>query len=217
MVSVLVVDHHFRNYKYSPIIPTINSLLTLDHYIYEYSFDRFSGLVWIVQARMAPKGCSESALVRPIIFTQDACLQHRNIKSDASGRNHCLERPERLHAVNIGIAAAFTRLEEACKMRSSGSKSSKRSVHTGDDVPFTIVRSTASLASIQDHPAARAVLHIKDEDDPEALSYAESLELWCKESRNKIVRGLREVPPEFDADLYRRYPKRPGLLLVVPG
>lgn len=49
---------------------------------------------------------------RPLgLFIQPACLQHRYIRHANSG--HIFERPERLRAVLLGVAAAVARLEEA--------------------------------------------------------------------------------------------------------
>ena len=123
---------------------------------------------------------------RPIIYTQDACLRHRSI---ATGSNEgILERPQRLYAVNAGVAAIYARLEEA------------RVAEDETDAPLTIVRSTATVESIPEHPAACTVLHIKRED---SSTYTEKLEEWCKQSRKKITRCEREVPSEFEPDLYR--------------
>ena len=49
---------------------------------------------------------------RPLgLFIQPACLQHRYIRHTNS--SHIFERPERLRAVLLGVAAAVARLEEA--------------------------------------------------------------------------------------------------------
>lgn len=45
------------------------------------------------------------------LFIQPACLQHRYIRHANS--SHIFERPERLRAVLLGVAAAVARLEEA--------------------------------------------------------------------------------------------------------
>ncbi|KAG8214337.1 hypothetical protein J3R82DRAFT_9301 [Butyriboletus roseoflavus] len=48
---------------------------------------------------------------RTAIFIQDDCLKHRFIRSrDTSG---IFERPERLRAVQLGLAAAISRIEDA--------------------------------------------------------------------------------------------------------
>lgn len=148
---------------------------------------------------------SGSVLRHPVVYTQDGCLQHRNIAS--GGSKNSLERPERLNAVNLGISAIFARLEETSASTPAGSRRNsapKVEKGQGGHDPFTIVRSTASLVTIPEHPAARDVLHIKSEE-PGDMTYAETLEMWCKESRQKIVQRQREVPPEYEGDLYRRF------------
>ena len=151
---------------------------------------------------------------RAIVYTQDACLQHRNIRS--GGAKNSLERPERLHAVNVGVAAVYARIEEAIiaktSCRRATVKSRTREAPQGEEEgstpnpPFTIVRSTASLVDIPLHPAARDVLHIKSEEsEGRTQTYSETLELWCRESRQKIVSGQRELPEDCELDLYCEY------------
>ena len=159
---------------------------------------------------MPPAKPSSTKVGRAIAYTQDACLQHRNIA--VGGAKRSLERPERLQAVNVGIAAIYARLEEAAASRQPAQKAKTRktakSIGEISPTPFAIVRSTKSLVEIPSHPAARDVLHIKTEDDEErALTYAETLALWCKESRQKIVQRQRELPKELEADLYRELPR----------
>lgn len=139
---------------------------------------------------------------QPVLFLQDSCLQHRNIRSSRT----FLERPERLRAVNFGIAATYARLEDAIQnLKASKVSSSRRTAasrDTGEVVPLTIIRSTATVDSIMNHPAAHTVLHIKKEEDPNSPTYAEELEKWCFESRQKIVKGERELPAGLEGDLY---------------
>lgn len=55
---------------------------------------------------------SEAKVKRPVgLFVQPACLHHRYIRHANS--SHIFERPERLRAVLLGVAAAVARLEEA--------------------------------------------------------------------------------------------------------
>lgn len=134
---------------------------------------------------------------RAIVYTQDGCLTHRNISK--GGAKHSLERPERLYAVNAGVAAIYARLEDAASQDASRSGSVDAGSADAAEAPFTIVRSTARIHSIAEHPAACTVLHIKPEDGP---TYAQVLEEWCKLSRQRITHGERELPPEFEQDLY---------------
>src|SRR5713226_6672412 len=53
------------------------------------------------------------------IFLQDACLQHKYIRTKDS--SHIVERPERLRAVKIGLSAAISRLEESLPVVTSAS------------------------------------------------------------------------------------------------
>ncbi|GJE96971.1 arginase/deacetylase [Phanerochaete sordida] len=128
---------------------------------------------------------------RPIVYTQDACLMHTNIAPGGAKRS--LERPERLYAVNAGVAAIYSRLEEA------GATASSSSTDEDDNAPFTIVRSTATIENIPEHPAACTVLHIKSEDGP---TYAQVLEDWSQQSRQMIAHRQRELPPHLEQDLY---------------
>ena len=55
---------------------------------------------------------SKDDLVRPLgLFIQPACLHHKYIRHANS--SHIFERPERLRAVLLGVAAAVARLEES--------------------------------------------------------------------------------------------------------
>ncbi|EKM52217.1 uncharacterized protein PHACADRAFT_164147 [Phanerochaete carnosa HHB-10118-sp] len=131
---------------------------------------------------------------RAIVYTQDACLTHRNIAiGDDKSR---LERPERLYAVNVGVGAIYARLEEAAGHSSSRSG---RVSEDDDHGPFTIVRSTETIQDIPERSAACTVLHIKPEDGP---TYAQVLEEWCKQSRQRIMHRERELLYEFEEDLY---------------
>lgn len=159
-----------------------------------------------------PQAKSTNNFGQAIVYTQDVCLQHRNIAS--GGAKSSLERPERLHAVNISLAAIYSRIEEIISAdpsrhtttsKSKGRKAPRLRAEAAPAAPFTILRSTALLDEIPLHPAARDVLYIKNEpgDDGERrLTYAETLELWCKESRQKIVQRQREIPEGLEQDLY---------------
>lgn len=70
------------------------------------------------------------------LFIQPACLQHRYIRH--SNSSHIFERPERLRAVLLGVAAAVARLEEAdatlSTLTSDLSIGSVPSASTNDDL-----------------------------------------------------------------------------------
>ena len=94
---------------------------------------------------------------RPLgLFIQPACLQHRYIRHVNS--SHIFERPERLRAVLLGVAAAVARLEEAeenvrllFKHGLSGSgdddTSSLRAFKIGDDISNAPSDDISSLLS----------------------------------------------------------------------
>ncbi|RXK40609.1 histone deacetylase HOS3 [Tremella mesenterica] len=66
------------------------------------------------------------------LFIQPACLQHRYIRHANS--SHIFERPERLRAVLLGVAAAIARLEENDGTMPPTSSSMPRSSSTSDDL-----------------------------------------------------------------------------------
>ena len=61
-------------------------------------------------AKHKPHSNVQATMARTAVFLQKACLQHRYIRS--RDNSNIVERPERLRAVNIGLAAAIARLEE---------------------------------------------------------------------------------------------------------
>jgi histone deacetylase HOS3 len=155
------------------------------------------------------------------VFFQDACLQHQYIRSrDLSA---IVERPERLRAVKIGIAAAVAHLEIANTvqaerdtetsgreqqvepddlaaamgrmnlLRDSSSTQPRHSVS-----PVSVVQSHASV-DILSHPGVKFIHGDIDSD-----TYLENLTLWAKESWDKIHQGGSEIPEGLaQGDLYR--------------
>ncbi|KAI0338095.1 Arginase/deacetylase [Trametopsis cervina] len=130
------------------------------------------------------------------IYLQDACLRHKFIRDrDAS---NVFERPERLRAVNIGIAAAYARLEAAALNISMASGRTNAKISP----PFVFVRSAKSIR-ILEHDAARYIHGgAGTEDSPTMHSYGASLEAWCLDSAETIAKGQSEIPPNFEQDLY---------------
>lgn len=152
------------------------------------------------------------------IFIQNACLQHRYIRSKDT--SNIFERPERLRAVNIGLSAAIARLEELSNSTTtpeltSTSESSNKEPDPNDlaDVmnklkidselsshqsPVSIIESQAT-ADILNHPAVKFVHR-----DIEGDVYLENLTSWAKESNQKILKGESEIPEGLSqGDLYR--------------
>ena len=68
------------------------------------------------------------------LFIQPACLQHRYIRH--ANASHIFERPERLRAVLLGVAAAVARLEDATNSIPVASSSTSSSIpkSTSDDL-----------------------------------------------------------------------------------
>lgn len=86
------------------------------------------------------------------LFIQPACLQHRYIRH--SNSSHIFERPERLRAVLLGVAAAIARIEELDAALGSGnnglpSQSSLPSLPSGltDNSDLSSLLSSLSIAS----------------------------------------------------------------------
>ncbi|KAJ7490690.1 Arginase/deacetylase [Mycena latifolia] len=161
-------------------------------------------------SRPTPRPTATPA-AKPAIFLQDACFQHRYIRSrDMSA---IVERPERLRAVTVGLAAAISRLEGvapppgtlkpldpddlASHLGRLNIESATNDPLKGHNVPVSIVRSSAS-AEILSHPAVKYV-----HGDIEGDVYLENLVRWTKESREKIEKGESEIPTNLSqGDLY---------------
>ncbi|KAJ7850457.1 histone deacetylase domain-containing protein [Mycena leptocephala] len=118
---------------------------------------------------------------------QDACLKHRYIRGDASD---IFERPERLGAVTLGLAAAISRLEGEITPGNLTRTSSS-------GPPISVVQSSAS-ADILSHPAVKYV-----HGDIDGDVYLANLVTWTRESRAKIDKGESEIPADLSqGDLY---------------
>ena len=159
------------------------------------------------------------------VFLQDACYQHRFIRSpDLSS---IVERPERLRALKIGIAAAIARIEEAtvsikynfmsntnvssganCPIPSSADSADAVDILTTtmqrlellQDREADIVEVVKSTASV-DLLKNIAVKYVHG--DIEGDVYLENLVRWVTESMEKINTSGSEIPPQFhQGDLY---------------
>lgn len=127
------------------------------------------------------------------------------------------ERPQRLRAVKIGVAAAIARLEGS-KQKNAKNCNSRGSSNAADDVlsaalerlniaeqpngcqgVIDVVMSTASV-DILNHPAVKFV-----HGDVEGDVYLERLVALVRESEEKIARGESEIPEDLSqSDLYRK-------------
>ncbi|KAI0632257.1 Arginase/deacetylase [Trametes polyzona] len=162
------------------------------------------------------------------VYLQEACLQHRYIRTRDT--SHIVERPERLRAVNVGLAAAVARLEEVAPPASaSGPKTTAPAEEDADELtkalgklqltapsrtPFTtrapvsINHSEASV-DILNHPAVKFV-----HGDIERDVYLETLRSWARDSQDKVNKGESEIPEGYSqGDLYMC----PGSLDAIQG
>ena len=137
--------------------------------------------------------------VPPRIYLQDTCLKHRFIRSKET--SDVYERPERIRAINIAIAAIYARLEIANPgLVTHGDKSKvSKSMING---PLTIVRSAATL-DMRVHKASIAV-HSGEEPDGTQWFLADDIEEWCVRSIKKIQQNQSEIPEKLEQDLYRK-------------
>ncbi|KAJ6544597.1 Arginase/deacetylase [Mycena vulgaris] len=162
--------------------------------------------------RPAPPKNSHNA--KPAIFLQDACFQHRYMRS--RDKSAIVERPERLRAVTIGLAAAISRLEGVATANEGignpkpldpddlvaqlGRLNIESSVAASlqpSHPPVSVVQSSAS-ADILRHPAVKYV-----HGDIDGDVYLENLIAWAKASRENIAKGESEIPANLSqGDLY---------------
>ncbi|KAF8527331.1 histone deacetylase domain-containing protein [Gautieria morchelliformis] len=146
------------------------------------------------------------------VFFQDKCLSHRYIRSHDTST--IFERPQRLRAVKIGVAAAIARLEE---LREKNVKGSSMASSNPDDLLSTalqrlnlaeqpgggredvleVVMSTASV-DLLNHPAVKYV-----HGDVDGDVYLERLVALVQESEGRVERNESEIPEDLSqTDLY---------------
>ncbi|KAG2344392.1 Arginase/deacetylase [Suillus weaverae] len=145
------------------------------------------------------------------IYLQDDCLKHRFIRSrDTSS---IVERPERLRAVKIGLAAAIARIEEA----EGALKPSDANVSIDDELvaalgkmdiatsdgglirarSISVTRSTATVDLLDD----AAVKYVHGDVDGDV--YLQNLKAWARDSEDNITRKGSEMPEGMPPlDLY---------------
>ena len=152
------------------------------------------------------------------VFIQNACLQHRYIRSKDT--SNIFERPERLRAAAIGLSAAIARLEgisnSATTSEATATSESPKKEPDPDDLadvlnklkidselltyqsPVSIIESQATV-DILNHPAVKFI-----HGDLERDVYLENLTAWAKESYQKVSKGESEIPEGLSqGDLYR--------------
>ncbi|KAK4687187.1 histone deacetylase HOS3, partial [Tremellales sp. Uapishka_1] len=163
------------------------------------------------------------------LFIQPACLQHKYIRHPNS--SHIFERPERLRAVLLGVAAAISRLEQA--------ESTTSQLQAQDDL--SILLSSLSLSSqsprhlnivqppqpllpgqILLHHQALQLTHSQPPDAPFPSNikitseYLKNLHRWASEAVEKIKETGSEIPSGLglnQGDLYLG----PGSILAIEG
>lgn len=140
----------------------------------------------------------------PRVYVQDACLRHRWIRT--RDKSNVFERPERLRAVKIGVAAAYAHLEFAA--HSEGTNPGPSGSIATVKPPFDIVRSMATL-NMREHPASYHV-HGGGCREPERgpshhCCWTYDLANWCEDSKECISRGESEIPDYTEQDLYCEY------------
>ncbi|KAG6886920.1 hypothetical protein C0992_001620 [Termitomyces sp. T32_za158] len=133
---------------------------------------------------------------RSLIFLQTACRDHRYIRS--RDLDAIVERPERLRAVTLGLAAALARLESSSNELDTLTGALDRlsiavSAPRPHAAPALIVRSTASVDLLHD-PAVRFI---------HGDAYPAQLSRWAQDSREAIASGTSEIPEGLpQGDLY---------------
>ena len=147
------------------------------------------------------------------VFFQDDCYKHRFIRS--GDISLIVERPERLRAIKLGLAAGIACVEENNKSHNSSydTKTASDSTTSTDLVAalqdldllggiqsdiVKVVKSTGSISLL--HNEAIKFVH----GDIDGDVYLENLTKWAKESTEKIKAGESEIPSHFaQGDLYR--------------
>lgn len=145
------------------------------------------------------------------MFFNDACYEHRFIRTRDTSQ--IVERPERLRALKVGLAAAIARLEESKEdtavvpekkdtddLVAALEKLDIAAEQNSRVRAVDIVQSTSS-ADLLDHPAVKYI-----HGDISGDVYLEKLVKLAKESEAAIARGESEIPQNLSqGDLYRKY------------
>lgn len=160
-------------------------------------------------------------LKQSAIFLQKACIQHRYIRNQ--DLSNVVERPERLRAVNIGLAAAVAHLEELLNLSSSGARDEPKATLDPNDLAAALgqlnLTSSAQASSRSDAEPGRFSVPIIQSDarvdilrnqavkfihgDIDGDVYLETLSKWVRESLERITRGESEIPEGYSqGDLY---------------
>ncbi|KAJ7594957.1 Arginase/deacetylase [Mycena floridula] len=139
------------------------------------------------------------------ILIQDVCYHHQYIRT--KDNSHIFERPERLRAVKVGLAAAIARLDEASLSAKTTAVTSTEDeladalgrikLNKEDDSVVSVIHSSASIDMLQN----QAVKFIHGDIDRDV--YLENLKQWASDSLDKIAKGESEIPQGLPQnDLY---------------
>ncbi|KAG1735207.1 arginase deacetylase [Suillus lakei] len=154
---------------------------------------------------------SSNAATHVKIYLQDDCLRHRFIRSRDT--SNVVERPERLRAVKIGLAAAIARIEEA----EGAPKPSDVKISVEDELAaalgkmdiattdgglirarsISVTRSSATV-DLLDNAAVKYV-----HGDIDGDVYLQNLKAWARDSEDNITKKGSEMPDGMPPlDLY---------------
>lgn len=153
---------------------------------------------------------------KTLVVLQDECYKHKYIRSKDT--TNIVERPERLRALKVGLAAAIARLEERYPKYSTNSIPNsdvgdelsvaldKLSILAKDPVitdVCQVIRNPVNLKDLSSHPAVK-MIHAANEDGTfENLEHLDRLAKWARESEEKIKNGESEIPSGYlQGDLY---------------
>lgn len=134
---------------------------------------------------------------RPSVYLQHTCLRHRYIRTkDLDG---VWERPERLRAINVGVAALYARLEEANGLINF---EPKLGMGPPPEAPFVIMQQAVKF----DETCRKAFryVHSGHEEDGAAWDLSVDVAKWCLDSKARIAREGSEIPEPYEQDLYSR-------------
>jgi len=177
------------------------------------------------------------------LFIQPACLQHKYIRHPNS--SHIFERPERLRAVLLGVAAAIARLEVSSPTinPSDSSDASARSSTTNDDLSsllssLSISTTTFSPPShvnivsppqagrpgqvLQHHPALQLAHspppdeHLFQASNTASSTYLKDLLKWASEAVEQIKETGCEIPSGLGLNQGDLY-LGPGSVIAIEG
>lgn len=144
------------------------------------------------------------------VLIQEDCLQHKFSRRAPDGRPHSsddiVERPERLAAVKLGVAAAYCRLQAATPKKLPSPLADHRQLHLQGS-PFDIRFTRASLPLNHEtvmfiHNESNLAPGQQDLNDLEP-KYPDQLKSWIAKASQAHAEGVSEIPRHLaQGDLY---------------